>query len=114
MDLWDAFETGFNFANRIRTCYDARDVGRVLTCDDFPREIRELSNHIQWSRTREYGIQQAKKLIRIRLSMAEPPDSDKLESTQGSNSVGPAEPTQPAVIRGADAPRREASAEGPE
>jgi hypothetical protein len=73
----EAFLIGFQFATRIVTCYDARDIGRVLMCNDFPPEIQALSNQMHWTASKDAGMVQAMKLITETLDreVPEPPDA---------------------------------------
>lgn len=77
----EAFDLGFMFANRIRGCGDSRDVGRILTCEEFPPEIRALVDVLNGFRSRDAGIFEAMNLIRTLLDTAEAEPEARLEET---------------------------------
>lgn len=71
----EAFMLGFKFAQRIRDCYDSRDVGRVLICEDFPIPVQGLSNSLNGFLRKEQGVAEAILLIRKLLDEQEMRDA---------------------------------------
>lgn len=68
----EAFEIGFQFAMKLRECYDARDVGRVLTSDCFPPEVQDIANRMDGFRSLDHGTQEAMNLLRELFSRIPP------------------------------------------
>lgn len=67
LTLSDVFMLGYQFRQALDGAWDARDVGRVLTCDFMPKGFADLAGKMPWTKPKNEGVAAALLLIRNKL-----------------------------------------------